>query len=66
MSLLVQCEIYDDFGHDDVVEPGVFLSVEAYLSEEQDVDGVGLEDQVLIMDISMERFVHFPVEQTML
>lgn len=57
---------YDEFGYDGVIEPGMTLSIEAYLSEEGGSEGVKLEDQVLITEIGIERLSQFPFEKALL
>lgn len=57
---------FDTFGYDGVIEPGMTLSIEAYLSEEGGSEGVKLEDQVLITEEGIERLSQFPFEDIML
>lgn len=57
---------FNEFGYDGVIEPGMTLSIEAYLSEEGGSDGVKLEDQVLITEEGFERLSRFPFEDALL
>ncbi|KAJ4359936.1 uncharacterized protein N0V89_000495 [Didymosphaeria variabile] len=57
---------FDEFGYDGIIEPGMTLSIEAYLSEERGTDGVKLEDQVLITETGIERLSQFPFEKALL
>lgn len=57
---------FDEFGYDGVIDPGMTLSIEAYLSEEGGSDGVKLEDQVLITEYGYERLSQFPFEDALL
>lgn len=57
---------FHEFGYDGVIEPGMTLSIEAYLSEEGGSDGVKLEDQVLITEAGFERLSQFPFEDALL
>lgn len=57
---------FSEFGYDGVIEPGMTLSIEAYLSEEGGSDGVKLEDQVLITEEGYQRLSQFPFEDDLL
>ncbi|WP_148254143.1 M24 family metallopeptidase [Aidingimonas lacisalsi] len=46
---------WDDVGYDGVIEPGMTLCVEAYIGHRDGVQGVKLEEQVLITEQGIER-----------
>ena len=59
----------DDFpkaGYDGVIEPGMVLCVESYIGEEGGVEGVKLEQQVLVTDTGVELLSEFPFEDALL
>lgn len=50
------------FGADGVLEPGMILSVEAYVGAVGGAEGVKLEDMVLIAGDGNERLTHYPFD----
>lgn len=52
--------------HDGVLEPGMTLCVESYIGAEDGVEGVKLEEQVLITDQGCARLSTFPYEECFL
>lgn len=53
-------------GYDGVIEPGMTLCVESYIGEERGVEGVKLEQQILVTDTGTELLSEFPFEETLL
>jgi Xaa-Pro dipeptidase len=57
---------FDKRGVDGTFQPGMVLSVESYLGADDGVEGVKLEEQVLITDGGFQRLSTFPYESLML
>jgi Xaa-Pro aminopeptidase len=57
---------YGEAGYDGVVEPGMTLCVESYIGEEGGVEGVKLEQQLLITEDGQELLSTFPFEAALL
>ncbi|PIG83043.1 hypothetical protein AARAC_004894 [Aspergillus arachidicola] len=57
---------FPDAGYDGVIEAGMVICVESYIGEKGGIEGVKLEQQVLITDIGIEVLSKFPFEQSML
>jgi Xaa-Pro aminopeptidase len=57
---------FEEAGYDGVVEPGMTLCVESYIGERNGVEGVKLEQQVVITDTGYEVLTDFPFEQSLL
>jgi len=57
---------FDESGYDGVVEPGMTLCVESYISEEGGREGVKLEQQVLITEDGQALLSTFPFEPALL
>jgi Xaa-Pro aminopeptidase len=55
-------EDYEGYGYDGVIEAGMVLCVEAYVGESSGVNGVKLEDQVLITETGYDNMTHYPFE----
>jgi Xaa-Pro aminopeptidase len=51
---------------DEVLEPGMTLSVESYIGLEKGAEGVKLEDQILITETGVETLSSFPFEDDLL
>lgn len=54
--------LWDDVGFDGVLEPGMVVTVEAYVGPRSGGEGVKLEDQVLITADGHERLSTLPLE----
>ena len=52
--------------HEGVLEPGMTLCVESYVGAEDGVEGVKLEEQILITDTGVARLSTFPYEDCLL
>ncbi|CAN5879083.1 Xaa-Pro peptidase family protein [soil metagenome] len=68
-----QCDEYPDiyfpqdwetWGYDGVLEPGMVLTVEAYVGARAGGEGVKLENQVLVTEQGPELLTHFPLDLT--
>jgi Xaa-Pro dipeptidase len=57
---------FPDAGYDGVIEPGMTICVESYISEEGGAEGVKLEEQVLITETGIELLSEFPFEDALL
>lgn len=57
---------FPDAGYDGVIEPGMTICVESYIGEEGGIQGVKLEQQVLITESGIELLSRFPFEEEML
>lgn len=57
---------FTDAGFDGVIEPGMVLCVESYIGEEGGVEGVKLEQQVLITETGVELLSKFPFEESLM
>jgi len=55
-----------DGGYDGVIEPGMVLCVESYVGAEGGIEGVKLEEQVLITETGTERLSTYPFEGALL
>ena len=53
---------WDERGYDGIIEPGMTLSVESYIGSEHGVEGVKLEEQILVTDTGYQRLSTFPFE----
>ncbi|MGI9606229.1 MAG: M24 family metallopeptidase, partial [Acidimicrobiales bacterium] len=53
---------WDAYGYDAALEPGMVLSVEAYVGSRAGGEGVKLEEQVVITDSGYELLAHHPLE----
>ena len=53
---------WDDWGIDCTLEPGMVLSVEAFVGSRSGGEGVKLEEQVVITEDGSELLAHFPLE----
>ncbi|MEQ9173932.1 MAG: Xaa-Pro peptidase family protein, partial [Alphaproteobacteria bacterium] len=51
---------------DEVLQPGMTLSVESYIGLENGAEGVKLEDQVLVTETGVETLSSFPFEEELL
>ncbi len=59
----------DDFaeaGYDGTIEPGMTLCVESFIGDESGVEGVKLEEQILVTDDGIEVLSTFPFETSLL
>ncbi len=57
---------FPDAGYDGIIEPGMTICVESYIGEEGGMQGVKLEQQVLITETGIELLSRFPFEDSML
>lgn len=57
---------FPDAGYDGIVEPGMTLCVESYISAEGGQEGVKLEQQVLVTETGIEILSEFPFEAHLL
>ncbi|MDX2423112.1 MAG: Xaa-Pro peptidase family protein [Amphritea sp.] len=57
---------YADAGYDGVILPGMTLCVESYIGEQGGVEGVKLEEQILVTETGIEILSQFPFEETLL
>ena len=55
---------WDDVGYECTLEPGMVLSVEAFVGSRQGGEGVKLEEQVVITDDGYELLAHLPLGLT--
>ena len=64
---LVQYPIdYVEGAFDAILEPGMVLCVEAYIGEVNGLEGIKLEDQVLITENGYENLTNFPFENDLI
>ena len=64
---LVQYPIdYVEGAFDAILEPGMVLCVEAYIGEVNGLEGIKLEDQVLITKNGHENLTNFPFENDLI
>ena len=59
-------EDYAASGYSGALEPGMVVSVEAYVGAVGGKEGVKLEDQVLITETGFEKLTHYPFEERLL
>ena len=59
-------EDFDAYGYSGVLEPGMVVSVEAYIGAVGGKEGVKLEDQILITETGFEKLTHYPFEDRLL
>ncbi len=59
-------EVWDAFGYNGQLEPGMVVCVESYVGRQEGGPGVKLEDQVLITDTGHELLSHYPYENELL
>ncbi len=57
---------YADAGYDGEILPGMTLCVESFIGRQGGVDGVKLEQQVLITETGVELLSEFPFEESLL
>ena len=57
---------YADAGYDGVILPGMTLCVESYIGEQGGLEGVKLEEQILVTETGIEILSQFPFEETLL
>ncbi len=56
-------DVWDDVGYDDVLEPGMVMTVEAYVGRRDGKsEGIKLENQVLITETGPELLTHLPLD----
>ncbi len=55
-------EIWDEWGFDGVLEPGMVLTVESFVGAHHGGEGVKLENQVLVTDAGPELLTTFPLD----
>ncbi len=53
---------WDDWGIDCTLEPGMVLSVEAFVGSRDGGEGVKLEEQFVVTDTGYEKLAHFPLD----
>lgn len=59
-------EDYSSSGYDGVIEPGMTLCLESYVGKPGDVEGVKLEEQILVTSDGIELLSDFPFESALL
>jgi Xaa-Pro aminopeptidase len=57
---------WDESAYDGVFEPGMTICVESYIGVEGGLEGVKLEEQVLITENCIQRLSTFPYEDVLL
>jgi Xaa-Pro aminopeptidase len=57
---------YGSFGGEGMVEPGMVISVESYIGEVDGLEGVKLEEELLVTDTGTELLSRFPFEESLL
>jgi len=57
---------FNDAGYDGELEPGMTICVESYIGEENGIEGVKLEQQLLVTDDGHEVLSIFPFEDSLL
>ncbi|MBT6118535.1 MAG: aminopeptidase P family protein [Rhodospirillaceae bacterium] len=57
---------WDEQGYDGVFEAGMTVSVESYIGSERGVEGVKLEEQILITETGYQRLSTYPYDETLL
>lgn len=57
---------FDRFSTDDILEPGMVVSVESYIAEVGGGEGVKLEEEVLITDQGVELISKYPFDERLL
>lgn len=57
---------FPDAGYDGVIEPGMVICVESYIGEKGGIQGVKLEQQVLVTETGIETLSKFPFEEALL
>ncbi len=57
---------FDKFSTDDVLAPGLTVSVESYIGEVGGAEGVKLEEEVLITETGVERLSRYPFDDRLL
>jgi Xaa-Pro aminopeptidase len=57
---------YQSFGGEGVIEPGMVISVESYIGEVNGLEGVKLEEELLVTDTGTELLSRFPFEESLL
>lgn len=56
---------FEACGYDGLIEPGMTLCVESYIGEPGGVEGVKLEEQILVTETGTERLSSFPLDQAL-
>ena len=54
-------EIWDEWGFDGALEPGMVLTVEAFVGSRRGGEGVKLENQVLVTEAGPELLTRYPL-----
>ncbi|WP_043513849.1 M24 family metallopeptidase [Halomonas sp. BC04] len=57
---------FDRFSKDGILEPGMVVSVESYIGEVGAVDGVKLEEEVLITETGIAKLSRYPFDEALL
>lgn len=57
---------YANFGGEGVLEPGMVVSVESYIGEVNGLEGVKLEEELLVTADGTELLSRFPFEESLL
>lgn len=57
---------FPDAGYDGEIKPGMTLCVESYIGEEDGLEGVKLEEQLLVTDTGTRLLSHYPFEEELL
>ena len=56
---------FDDAGYDGVLQPMTTLCLESYIGGKQDIEGVKLEQQILVTETGCEVLSNFPFEESL-
>ncbi|KAE8316616.1 peptidase M24, structural domain-containing protein [Aspergillus transmontanensis] len=59
-------EDLESYGYEGQLQPGMVLSVEAYVGEVGGKDGIKLENQLLVTETGYELLTHYPFEESFL
>lgn len=57
---------FPDAGYDGTIQPGMTLCVESYIGAEGGIEGVKLEQQILVTETGIELLSQFPFEDALL
>ena len=55
---------WDEYGYDDVIEPGMCFTAESFIGDRGGGEGIKLENQYLVTETGPELLTHFPLELT--
>ena len=63
---IISPDVFDEYGYDGVIEPGMVLSVESFIGSENGHEGVKLEQMVLIGETGSRVLSTYPFEALLL